>query len=284
MKALWLGILTVREAILKGTLLAYFIVGNLILVFLALAISASVQDGVVVLSIFGQPFTPPVPEGYHVLDFLLYQIFQSSLSAIILLGVFATAGLIPSMLEKGTVELYLSKPLSRSSLLLSRAVGACGGIAVNILYFALGIWLLFGIKAGIWPSNFVLASAVAGVVFFFYYSVVALVAVISRSTGFSIMFAFLFSFFSSAMELREQTLFRWWDNPIFHRFLDALYYATPQLSAMDRNAASLIMTIPFPHAASAVSASFSITPFIYSFLAASFLYGLAIWYFSRQDY
>ena len=163
-------------------------------------------------------------------------------------------------------------------------MGACGGIAVNILYFALGIWLLFGIKAGIWPSNFVLASAVAGVVFFFYYSVVALVAVISRSTGFSIMFAFLFSFFSSAMELREQTLFRWWDNPIFHRFLDALYYATPQLSAMDRNAASLIMTIPFPHAASAVSASFSITPFIYSFLAASFLYGLAIWYFSRQDY
>ena len=285
MKGLWLALLTVREAILKGTLIVYFVVGNLIILFFAIAIHSSYEDGVLMISIFGEKFAPRMFQGFNVLDFLLLQLFQSSTSAIMLFGVFATAGLIPSMLEKGSVELYLSKPLSRTNLLLSRSLGACGGIAANMLYFAVGIWLLFGIKVGIWHSGFLLASLAAIIIFLFYYSIVAFVAIVSRSTGFSIMFAFLFSFFSGALQLREQTLFRWWDNVVFHRFLDALYYGTPQLNSMIQSASMLISAHSFGVSADpTTAAAFSVMPFVYSFFSASLIYGFAAWFFSRQDY
>ncbi|MBI2618490.1 MAG: ABC transporter permease subunit [Ignavibacteriales bacterium] len=285
MKALSLSLLTIREAILKGTLLFYFIVGNLIILFFAAAVSGSMESGTLTITMFGSQLTPRGLEGFNPVEFLLRQLFQSASSAIMLFGIFATAGLIPSMLEKGTVELYLSKPLSRSSLLLARSFGACGGIGANILYFAVGIWAVFGIKTGIWHGNFLLASVVAIFIFLCYYSVVALTAVITRSTAFSIMIAFVFTLFSSALEVRQTTLYVWWENAFFHRFLDSLYYATPRISRMIDQAANLVgKDITTRVLAEQASAGFDILPFVYSFLSASLLYALAIVYFFRQDY
>ncbi len=284
MKSLWLALLTIREAILKGTLIFYFAVGNLIILLFAIALSSTVQDGAVVVTMFGKQIAPSTIMGVSAVEFVLLQLFQNSTQMVILFGMFATAGLIPSMLEKGTVELYLSKPLSRTGLLLSRALGACGGIGVNLLYFALAIWIIFGLKVGVWHWSFLLASIMAIVSFFFYYSVVALTALISRSTGFAIMLGFVFSLFSSALEYRENTLYALWDNVIYHRTLDAVYYGTPQVSAMLDNAARLIGQLPRPGALDLAPSEFTILPFVFSLLSASAIYALTAWYFSRQDY
>lgn len=283
MKAFALVLLTIREAVLKGTLLFYFVVGNLIILLFAIAVSTSTEGGTLTITMFGSQMTPRGIDGFNPVEFLLRQLFQSATSAVMLFGIFATAGLIPSMLDKGTVELYLSKPLSRSSLLLARSLGACGGIAANLLYFALGIWMVFGLKAGIWHGGFLLASLFSALIFLFYYSIVAMTAVITRSTAFSIMLAFVFSLFSSALELREKTLYPWWENSVFHRFLDALYFGTPQIGKMIDQAGNLIGQDPTVRVALGQSA-FDVLPFLYSFLSAALIYGAAIFYFSRQDY
>jgi ABC-type transport system involved in multi-copper enzyme maturation permease subunit len=280
MKYLAMLFLTIREAVLQWTLLFYFAMGNCIILFFAYALALSPTDSSMI-TFFGEPLAPRNIGGLNPIDFILIQVQRSSTSSILLFGVFAVAGLIPSMLEKGTIEVYLSKPLSRGGLLLSRALGAATGVAVNLLYFAIGIWLVFGLKLGIWHGSFLLSFVVVTLAFFLFFSVVTFAGVITRSTGFSIMLAFLYTFFSAALESREMALFKIWDNEVYHTALDVLYYITPQLSSMLDNASRVIGELPMgPNSGHA----FDLLPFVYSLLSASALYALSIRYFAKQDY
>jgi len=282
-KGIWLAVLTIRESILKGTLVFYFIFGNLVILFFAIAIGSHEVDGTTVLTFFGEDFAAKGIGTMGPVDFILYQVFQASTQSVILLGIFATAGLIPSMLEKGTVELYLSKPISRTQLFLSRSLGACAGIAANLLYFAIGIWLVFGLKVAVWHWGFLLAILMAVLVFIFYFSIVAFTALVARGSGFAIMLAFIYSFFAGALEMREVGLYRLWDNVVYHRVLDALYYCTPQLTGMMNSANRLIAELPMSPLLHTPN-EFTIMPFVYSFLSASAFYAAGAYYFSRQDY
>ncbi|MGH2568730.1 MAG: ABC transporter permease, partial [Bacteroidota bacterium] len=219
-------------------------------------------------------------------DFLLLQLFNASSSAIMLLGLFGTVGLIPSLLEKGTVELFLSKPVSRTNLFLSRCAGAVSGIALNIIYFTLGIWLVFGLKVGVWHWGFLASSLLTTYIFTCFFALAAFFGVVGQSTGVAIILAFGFSMLASVLETRELLLYKIWDNLIYHRTLDTLYYIVPQLNAMSKSAATLIGKLPVSMTPRTFSTpdSFSILPFIYSTISAAGMYFLAVLYFKSRDY
>src|SRR6185437_10563690 len=50
------------------------------------------------------------------------------------LAVFASAGLIPSVLEAGRISLLLSKPLTRTRLLMGRYLGNIAVVSLNHIY------------------------------------------------------------------------------------------------------------------------------------------------------
>ena len=66
------------------------------------------------------------------------------------LAVFASAGLIPSVLEPGRIELLVSKPVSRTHILLGRYAGNVLVVSCNIIFLVLGIWTILGVKTHIW--------------------------------------------------------------------------------------------------------------------------------------
>ena len=74
------------------------------------------------------------------------------------LAVFSTAGFIPALLEKGTVEVLLSKPLSRLHLLGARALGVWLVIAFNIAVLVGGVWVVLGFKTRVWTGRFWLSA------------------------------------------------------------------------------------------------------------------------------
>jgi ABC-type transport system involved in multi-copper enzyme maturation permease subunit len=217
---------TVEEAMRRGTLIFYFCVSTIILLLFALYVGRS-------------PANPDISE-LDAIENTLIWLHSSSVFWIILFGIFGVAGLIPSMLEKGTIDLFLSKPLARTELLMARALGAVAGIALNLFYFFIGIWLIFGLKAGVWHWAFL--SSVIYVIYAFicFFSVVTLVGLITRSSGFSILLAFVFSFVSLVLEARERGLYLLWDNVVYRRILDAFYYLTPQLNAMLDNSTRVV--------------------------------------------
>ncbi len=103
------------------------------------------------------------------------------------LSVFASSGLIPSVLEPGRIELILSKPLSRTHLLLGRFAGNVAVVALNTTYLVLGVWIIFGIKTKIWGNQFLWSIATTVFIFSVLLTVVVLIGVLFESAALSTM-------------------------------------------------------------------------------------------------
>src|SRR5260370_3063905 len=94
------------------------------------------------------------------------------------LAVFASAGLIPSVLEPGRIELLLSKPVSRTHVLLGRYVGNILVVSCNIIYLVLGVWTILGVKTAICSASFLVAIPTTAFVFSALLPVGVLIAVL----------------------------------------------------------------------------------------------------------
>jgi len=163
-------------------------------------------------------------------------------TGIILFGIFATAGVIPDALEKGTVDLYLSKPIARWELLLGKYLGAVAAIFVNVLYFMAGAWIIFGIKCGVWDTRILLSTFTITYMFACLYAVLTFIAVLTRNTPVSIILVYLYLFvIGPVLQNRETVLYLISDNTIYRSFIDGVSYLFPQLDAMRTNGAKQLL-------------------------------------------
>ena len=278
MKLLAMMRFTLFEAVRKGTLIFYAIIGSLIIILFAIGLKSSPGDPGTIL-LFGTAI-PTNFRGAPTIDVLFLMLFSQSSLWIIILGTTGVAGLMTSFLEKGTIELYLSKPIERWELFLSRAFGASIGVAANVLYCIGGIWLVFGLKVGIWHFGLLSAALLVSYAFICYYSIVSLIGIVTKSGTLSIVFGLIFMFVSSGLEHRTTGLFSIWNNQLYHKTLDVVYYLTPQLDGMLRNAASLIGQSPRANEPNV----FSVLPFVFSTATATLYYALSALYFSKHDF
>jgi len=100
----------------------------------------------------------------------------------IILGVLSTASILPEFLSSGSIELYLSKPMSRIALLFWRVLGSLLFVLLQSAAGVLLAYLLMGFKFGVWLHEALWAVPLLTLQFFYLYSVSALLAVITRST------------------------------------------------------------------------------------------------------
>jgi len=267
---------TLRELIAKATLLVLAGISTLIVVILLLGLSSADSSGGVMVTVFGLPITPVVTQEQLV---QLAKVFQATLAGglfagLVLFGVFATAGVIPEMLEKGTVDLYLSKPLPRWELLLGKYLGAVVVVFLNVVYFIGALWLVFGVKVGVWNVGFLSSSLTITFVFTCLFSIAALLGVASRNMAISIIGAFLYLFvIGPVLQNREHGISLISTNQIYRTIVDIFYWVLPQLSAMQDEIRRHI-----------TAESGSWTPFLQSFASSCAILGWASWLFQRRDF
>jgi len=276
MKILTLALFTVRELIAKVTLIILAAISTLVLVGVLLAVSTQTTAEGVALSIFGNAVTPAVaPEQLTDIVTQMQATLAGGLFAgIALFGVLATSTAIPDMLERGVADMYLSKPLRRWELLLGRCAGATGAILANTVYFIGGLWLILGFKAGVWNVAFLVAAFSMTLLFASLYSLVAFFAVWSRNTVVSIIAAFLYlMIIGSILYRRQHGLYLLSEHQVYRTFIDVLYYALPQLSALQDSIAQQILRrevdwIPFAQATA----------------SGGVIYAAAAWMLERKDF
>ncbi len=114
------------------------------------------------------------------------------MSAGILIGILITANIVPQTFDPGSLNLLLSKPISRSGLYLSRFFGGCSQVAICSAYLFFGTWLWLGLAMGLWDSAFLWSIPIYTLVFAIYFSVSALVGLLYRSPILSIVMAVVF--------------------------------------------------------------------------------------------
>lgn len=276
MKILALIQYTFRELIARATLIVLAAISTLILLFAFLAFSARTTDAGSVVRFFGNDVSPPLTG--EMLDRFVAQM-QSGFSGglflgVVLFGVLATAGAVPDMLERGTVDLYLSKPLARWQLLLGKSFGAVAVVLANILYFIGALWLISGIRLGVWNMSFLTSALLFTTVFACLYAIIAFTSVVTRTTAVAVLVAFLLVVLvEPVIANREASLFLLSENPVYRGALDGISYILPQLSGAKGAIAAHIVHEPV-----------SWGPLAQCIASGAGFFGLASWVFHRRDY
>jgi ABC-type transport system involved in multi-copper enzyme maturation permease subunit len=122
----------------------------------------------------------------------------------ILVGVVITSFFIPSMLSKGTVDMLLVKPIQRWALLLYKYVGGLTFVFLNTAYAVVGLWLVVGLRTGVWANGLILLVVTITFYFAILYAVSTFVSVMTRNTIATIIVTILAWFLFFAVGLANK--------------------------------------------------------------------------------
>ena len=189
------------------------------------------------------------------------------------LAVFASAGLIPSVLEPGRIELLLSKPVSRAHILLGRYIGNVLVISCNVVFLVLGIWAILGAKTGIWSPAFLISIATTIFIFSVLLAVVVLIGVLFESAALATMISMALMIISAILaqtNLMMRLLSSEWSRQTWR----ALYYALPKVYDLGRITLNAIQDRTFTDYMSIWSSA----------LFAVVVLSAALYIFSRRDF
>lgn len=151
----------------------------------------------------------------------------------LLLAIFSSASFIPVMLEKGNIDLLLSKPISRTQLLLGKYFGVVLFVFLNILLFVFGVWLIISFKFGYWDTSFLTLSFVITFAFAVLYALILLFGVITKHSVLGMMLAYLiFLILSPLLLLYKEKLHEIVSSEIIDTILKGLYFIIPQTAEL----------------------------------------------------
>jgi ABC-2 family transporter protein len=114
---------------------------------------------------------------------------------ILLSGVIVTAGFVPNMMRKGAIDLMLTKPMSRPSILLMKYIGGLMFVVILTTIAVGGVWIAIGVRTGVWTPG--ILYCIGGITFYFsiLYAVSTLVGVLTRNAIVCIVVTMTFWFF-----------------------------------------------------------------------------------------
>ncbi len=144
------------------------------------------------------------------------------------LAIFASAGLVPSILEPGRIALLLSKPIGRTILLLGRYIGTLLIVILNTVYMVTGVWLIIAYKTNIWDRHFLLAIPIMIFVFAVLLCVVVFIGVLSESAALAVMVPVALSLIS-ALLAQHQFMIKLLDSEWSRQLWMDLYWIVPKI-------------------------------------------------------
>jgi ABC-type transport system involved in multi-copper enzyme maturation permease subunit len=263
---------TFREAFARRIFWGFFGCCTALLLFLMFIMRIDVVQGAIAtVTIFGRnaPSTDLqrlVHQTQGVIAMVLY-------FAGMALSVFASAGLVSAVFEQGRIELLLSKPVSRTHLLLGRYIGNVLVVAGNILYLVLGSWIIFGLKTGVWGAGFLLSSLCTIFIFGVLLAVIVLFGVLWDSAAIAIMATFAIMIITPILAQKatiERLLSSEWSRDVVR----VLYYVLPKTSDVSVIIWRLILEQPVE----------SWMPVWSTALFGAVVLGLGLWQFERRSF
>ena len=272
-----------REAAARWTLLAYFFLSSLFIVIFAFAVNLDIVEGSLAgAKLFGNQVNM---SGSQVSIEKLVLGFESGFSGFLyflctFLAIFATAHLVPRMQEKGTIDLYLSRPVARVKLLLSRYVAGLLLAGANIFYLIFSMWLIVVWKTHVIHPRFLFAGLIILFVVATLLAFAFLVGVVTSSTAVSIMTTYAIFFFGLMLAGHDRfaaVVSKEWQAAL----INTLYWIVPKSSELFLSVVSFVSDKALPSqfgGATAPSIFLSTAAFAVGCLV------LASWLFHRKEF
>jgi ABC-type transport system involved in multi-copper enzyme maturation permease subunit len=263
---------TFREAFARRIFWGFFGCCTALLLFLIFIMRIDVVEGAIAtVTLFGRsaPSTNVnnlVSQTQSVIAMVLY-------FAGMALAVFASAGLVAAVFEPGRIELLLSKPVSRTHLLMGRYLGNVLVVAANIVYLIAGSWVIFGLKTNVWGMGFLYSSLFTIFIFAVMLAVLVLAGVLWDSSAVAIMAAFAIMILTPILgqkTLIERLLSSEWSRDVVR----VLYYTLPKTADISVIVRHVILNQPVD----------SWMPVWSTALFGVVVLGLGLWRFQRRSF
>lgn len=261
---------TFREAIAKKIFLGFFVIATLvILVFLFLINVDSIEGMVNMMESSGQEGIKQVVIGFEV------AMINISYLLIITFCFISVSSFIPSMLEKGNIDILLSKPISRMKIIIAKFLGGVLLIFFSLVYLIGFVWLILSSKSGFWHVPFLYSILWLTLSFAVIYSLIILIGLVSQSTILSIIISFFLVFIvCPILAVREETIFSLVNNGVVQFIVNFLYYVLPKTSDINKITMDIITGEPVK----------SYQPVFSSVLFMLAVLSVSIFYFKKRDY
>ncbi len=266
---------TFRECIAKKIILSYAIASTLGMLIISLLFSFDIVGNEVAIStIFGgNEQWESIRQFEEIIINLEAGIAIVIFTLGLFLSIFSTADLIPSMMLKGRLDLYLSKSISRVQLLIGKFTGALLVVILNIVYAIVGLWLVIGLKTGIWNVNFLYSGVTIIFMYTVIFTIVLLIGLLSRSTAVIVIATYMIISASPLLANRQEIFLlpiaRWVEH-----VLDFFYWILPKYSETAIITKDLVIGEPI----------FSWTPVLSSVIIGVVVLNLSIYIFSRKSF
>lgn len=155
-----------------------------------------------------------------------------------ILALITTAGIFPDLITGGSIDLYLSKPLGRLRLFLTKYLAGLMFVALQIAVFCVACFLVIGIRGGVWAPSIFIVIPIVTLYYSFLFCIAVLVGTFTGSTLAALLVTLLFWFclfilnaadgsllafktvfevdaqgYSARIERRQADLARWEANP-----------------------------------------------------------------------
>ena len=250
-----------------------------LLVFLLVGVTKSATQ-LETINIFGYKF-PSISIGdLKAAEVILLMIFHQSKLWILFIGLIGVSSFLGSNLQSPQIEMLLVHPIPRWKLLLTQYASTVFMFSICIFYLTGGIWLIIGLKIGVWHTGFFVGSVLLCAAYSFCLPFLVWLIVWSRKTLFALLIFYVYCYISTGLEFRSEIFYSLWNNQFFHRLIDLFYFGLPQLDGMLADAADALR---YPAFGQAIS-SLPVHHFLWSLAIGICYLILAIAIFAKNDY
>lgn len=155
------------------------------------------------LTLLRLEFEMPMPRFFYnwIFSFAVVGIWLSW--GAVLLALVSTAGLFPDLISGGSIDLYLSKPMSRLRLFLTKYLTGLVFVFLQSVVFVIATFLVIGLRGGRWMPSLALLVPLVVCLFSYLFAICVLLGVMTRSTIAAILITvliWLFLFFGAKVE------------------------------------------------------------------------------------
>jgi ABC-type transport system involved in multi-copper enzyme maturation permease subunit len=155
----------------------------------------------------GMTLTAPGAQFWYKWVFSVFVIGVWAKWAALILALISTASIFPELIASGSIDLYLSKPMSRLRLFLTKYLGGLLFVVLQMSVFAVGCYLVFGLRGHEWRPSLFLMIPLVVLLYSYLFCVCVLIGVMSRSTIAAILLTVLFWFICFGINAAESGLY-----------------------------------------------------------------------------
>ncbi|MCF8260773.1 MAG: ABC transporter permease [Melioribacteraceae bacterium] len=262
---------TFKEALSRKIFLTFFAVSSLVL-FVFLYMAVTIENSAIFEFFRANDNATGISEriAEAVQGGITFYLFAGGL----FLSIFSVSSFIPNMLEKGMIDVLLSKPVSRAQIIIGKFLGGTVIVYANIIYVVVGFWLIVGLKLDTWNFYFLLTSFAITFTFMVLYAMIILTGILTKSSILAMIISYLIFFILSPLLAAKDNIIGLFESSTLEVILNFFYYIVPQTAELAQ-ITNYISTGTF---------EFDTLPIFVSFLFMILNLAAAIFIFNKKDY